>query len=101
MNAVKRFFRSRTLWGLLGTAAVMYLVLFVVLGRLNVGWMMPDTKQIARTLVDAWPRLPFFAQKEKTPQGDVIYYTVPTHQMTPQELRDMGLTNAAPRPAKP
>ena len=96
--------KSPRLWGLTGTALVLYFVVFVVLGKLDMSWIMPDTNQIARTLVEVWPRMPFFAvQKESVNggKGEEIYYTVPTRQFTPQELARMGATNAAPHPAAP
>ncbi len=86
--------RSRHLWGLLATAVVLYILVFVVFGRSDVGWFMPNTQQMARTIVDVWPRMPFFVQKEDTPTGQVIYYTVPTRQLTRQEMRQLGMTNA-------
>ena len=52
--------------------------------------------------------LPFFAvQKESVTKangqtgGEIIYYTVPTRQFTPQQLAQMGVTNAIPHPAAP
>ena len=66
-------------------------------------WIMPNTDEIARTFISLWPRMPFFqVQKEKVFDGgtdEVIYYTVPTRQLTPQELARMGVTNAVARPA--
>ncbi len=96
--------RSRRFWGLTSTAVVLYVMVFVVLGRIDMSWIMPDTNKLARIALDIWPRLPFFAvEKESTGDGgtNVIYYTVPTRQFTPQELRDMGVTNHVAQPAKP
>jgi hypothetical protein len=100
--------KSPRLWGLTGTALVLYFLVFVVFGKLDMSWIMPDTNQIARTFMSVWPRLPFFAvQKENVTgvngqvQGQEIYYTVPTRQFTPQELARMGATNAATQPAAP
>jgi hypothetical protein len=89
--------KSPRLRGLTGTAFVLYFLVFVVFGKLDVSWIMPDTNQIARTLIDVWPQMPFFAvQKESVNggKGQEIYYTVPTRQFTPQELARMGATNA-------
>jgi uncharacterized SAM-binding protein YcdF (DUF218 family) len=96
-----RALKSTRLWGLLGTAVVLYFLFFVVLGNLNMSWIMPDTNRIASTLIKVWPQMPFFVHKEQTVQGEVVYYTVSTHQYTPAELKQMGLTNATPQPAKP
>ncbi len=101
MNGVRRVLTSTRLWGLIGTGVVMYFLVFVVFGRIDMSWIMPDTKQIARTIIDVWPKMPFFVQTEKTPEGDVTYYTVSTRQFSQKELKNMGVTNAAPQPAKP
>jgi len=96
--------KSPRLWGLTGTALVLYFLVFVVLGRINVSWIMPDTNQIARTMIEVWPRMPFFTVQMESingGKGREIYYTVPTRQLTPQELARMGATNAAPHPAPP
>jgi hypothetical protein len=93
---------------LAGTAVVLYFLIVVVLGRLDMSWLMPDTNQIARTLIEVWPHMPFF-EASKGPENDVngknagqvIYYTVPTRQLTPQELAKMGMTNAAAHPMPP
>ena len=96
--------RSRRLWGLSGTALAFYLILFVWLGKTDMSWIMPDTHQLAKAVMEVWPRLPIFqTQKEPVGSGDanVIYYTVPTRQLTPQELADMGVTNHVAKPAPP
>ncbi len=83
---------------------MLYLLVFVVFGKLDVSWIMPNTNQIARTLIDVWPHMPFFSvQKETANNGkdQVIYYTVPTRQFTQQELKQMGVTNQAVHPAAP
>ena len=87
-----------------GTAAVLYFLVFVVFGKVNVGWMLPDTDRFARTLMAAWPKMPFFAvQKEPANdgKGEEVYYTVPTRQLTQQELAQMGMTNATAHPVAP
>ena len=100
MNALSRLLKSTRLWGLLGTGVVLYVIFFVVLGRLDMSWAVPDTDKMARTFIKVWPQMPFFVQKEQTPQGEVVYYTVSTHQFTQAELRQMGVTNAVAQPAK-
>ncbi len=83
-------------------------MVFVVFGKLDMSWIMPDTNEIARTFISVWPHMPFFAvQKESVTgangeaDGEIIYYTVPTRQFTPQQLARMGATNATPHPAAP
>ena len=108
MKPLYSILKSPRLWGLTGTALVLYFLVFVVFGKLDVSWFMPSTDEIARTIVSIWPRLPFFAvQKESVTgphgqvQGQEIYYTVPTRQFSPQELSRMGATNAVAHPAAP
>ncbi len=99
-----RFFsalKSTRLWGLLGTGVALYVLVFIVFGRVDMSWIMPDTNQIAHTIIKVWPKMPFFVQTEQTPQGEVVYYTVSTHQFSRAELKQMGVTNAAPQPAQP
>jgi hypothetical protein len=108
LNTVYSILKSTRLWGLAGTALVLYFLVFVVLGKLDMSWIMPNTTEIARTFISVWPRMPFFAvQKENVTgvngqvQGQIIYYTVPTRQFTQQELARMGVTNAIAHPAAP
>ncbi len=72
-----------------------------MLGKLDMTWAMPDTDKLAHNIIKVWPQMPFFVQKQQTAQGEVTYYTVSTHVYTQAELRQMGVTNAAPQPAKP
>ena len=66
------------------------------------GWIMPDTNQLARSVMIAWQDLPFFTAKTETSSdGKYIYYTVPTRQFTPQQLMQMGMTNTVAKPAAP
>jgi len=104
LNTVYSLLKSTRLWGLTGTALVLYFLVFVVLGKLDMSWIMPDTNQIARTLIEVWPRMPFFAVQKVSingGQGQEIDYTVPTRQFTPQEIARMGATNRAAHPAAP
>jgi len=98
------FLKSPRLWGLAGTALLLYFLVFVAFGRLDVSWIMPPTDRIAKAIIDVWPRMPFFAvQKESIDSGgnEVVYYTVPTRQLTPQEIARIGSTNVAVRPVAP
>ena len=92
------------MWGLTGTAVILYFLVFVVFGKLDMSWIMPNTDEIARTFISLWPRMPFFQVQKATVNGstnEVIYYTVPTRQITPQELKQMGVTNVVSHPAAP
>ena len=103
VDALRRLFKSRHFWGLTGTAVVLCLLLFFA-RNLNVGWMMPDTQRLAREIINVWPQMPFFAvtkEPAKDGQGEIIYYTVPTRQLTPQELAQLGMTNTTTHPAEP
>jgi hypothetical protein len=98
------FLKSPRTWGLAGTAIALYFVIFVVFGRLDMSWIMPDTNQIAHTFMNTWPHLPFFAVQKDSAEpggGQYIYYTVPTRQFTSRQLAQMGLTNALAHPAPP
>jgi hypothetical protein len=102
LNRLLSFLKSRRLWGLAGTAVVLYFLTFVVFGKLNMSWIMPDTNQLARSVMIAWQDLPFFtAKKETSDDGQYIYYTVPTKQFTPAQLARMGMTNTVVKPAAP
>jgi hypothetical protein len=89
-------FRWGRVLGLLTTGVVLYFVVFVVLGQTDVGWMLP---KVVRHI--QWPDLPhFFVSTQKTPDGrDEAVYTVPSRQLTPQELAQLTSTNAAPATA--
>jgi hypothetical protein len=103
LNPLNSILKSPRLWGLTGTALVLYFLVFVVLGSIDVSGVFP-TQKIANAILEVWPRMPFFAvQKEwvNGGKGREIYYTVPTRQLTPQELARMGATNGAPHPLAP
>ena len=94
--------KSPRTWGLIGTAVVLYFLTFVVFGKLNMSWIMPDTNQLARSVMIAWQDLPFFTTKRETSDdGQYIYYTVPTKQFTAKQLAQMGVTNGVVTPAAP
>jgi hypothetical protein len=100
--------KSTRVWGLMATAVILYFLVFVVFGKLDVSWFMPDTNQIARTFISVWPHMPFFSVQKQSvtgangqDQGEIIYYTVPTRQFSQQELARMGATNGVAHPAAP
>ncbi len=104
MKLIGSILKSPRTWGLIGTAAVLYLVVFGVLGRLDMGWIMPDTNQLARSITVAWQNLPFFTTQKDAPaegKDQYVYYTVPTKQFSAKELAQMGVTNAAEKPVAP
>ena len=104
MKPLYSLLKSTRLWGLTGTALVLYFLLFVVFGKLDVSWIMPPTDKIAQAIIDVWPHLPFFAVHQESVgggKGREIYYTVPTRQFSPQELARMGTTNGTAHPAAP
>ncbi len=103
MNRFYSILKSTRLWGLTGTAIVLYFLVFVVFGKLDMSWIMPNTNEIARTLIRVWPQMPFFTTQKVPVQGggQETYYTVPTRQLTSQELKQMGLTNQTVHPAAP
>jgi hypothetical protein len=103
LKPLSSILKSPRLWGLTGTALVLYFLAFVVFGKLDVGWMFP-TQKIANAILEVWPRMPFFAVQRVSindGRGREIYYTVPTRQFTQQELARMGATNGAAHPAAP
>ncbi len=72
-----------------------YIVLIGIFGNVDVTPLLPE--KLAASIVDAWPKLPFF-QQASTTDGDnerIIYYTVPTRIFTPQELAAMRKAEAA------
>ena len=100
--------KSPRFWGLAGTAIVLYFIVFIVFGKLDMSWIMPDTNVLARRWMADWQTMPFFrVEKENMrdingqEQGQVIYYTVPTRQFTAKELAEMGMTNGVAHPAPP
>ena len=104
MKPLSSILKSPRLWGLTGTALVLYFLVFVVFGKLDVSGIMPPTDKIANAILNVWPRMPFFAVQKETidgGKGQEIYYTVPTRQLTPQELARMGATNVVTHPAAP
>lgn len=101
LKRIKTFLKSRRVWGLLATGVVFYTIVSL-LGRIDVTGIVPDTEKIARNIMEIWPRMPFFAQKETTANGQTeIRYTIPTKQLTPQDLKLMGMTNSTTHPSPP
>jgi hypothetical protein len=96
--------KSRHFWGLTGTGIALYFLVFVVLGKIDVSGIMPPANKIANAIIDVWPRLPFFTVKKESVdggKGQEVDYTVPTRQITPQEIARMSATNAVVQPVAP
>jgi hypothetical protein len=87
--------------GITGLFLLGYILVIGVFGNVDISGLLPV--KLATSLREAWPQMPFFAvDKESEPgKGQEIYYTVPTRQLTPQELARMGKTNSATHPAAP
>ncbi len=82
---------------------MMYFIVFVVLGNINVEPYVP-THRIASAIIEAWPHLPFFSVQEGTGADGTSrerYYTVTTRQFTPEELARMQGTNRVIQPTAP
>jgi hypothetical protein len=86
-------FRWQRVLGLTLTGFVLYFVIFVIFGKTDVGWMLPPVVRHIQ-----WPDLPrFFVTTQKTADGqEETIYTVPSRQLTPQELAQLTATNGAP-----
>ncbi|MCE0496835.1 MAG: hypothetical protein LV481_02650 [Methylacidiphilales bacterium] len=93
----------RRVLGLAGTALGFYLVFGVALAKVDVSWLLP-TQKMASEVIVFWRDLPFFTV-EKSPAANgnsqVTYYTVPTQQVTRQEMALMMGTNTTAHPAPP
>ena len=102
MNDSRALLRRRVL-GLTGTALVFYLIFGVALAKVDVSWLLP-TGKMANAVIVFWRDLPFFTVA-KGPvvngKGQATYYTVPTQQVTRQEMALMMGTNAIAHPAPP
>lgn len=73
-------------WRIGAITAASYLLIFVLLGKADVSWMLPWEKSPMR-----WPDLPFFSMNRHpgADGSDEIRYTVPTRQITPREERKL------------
>jgi len=81
-------FQWRRVTGIAVLFALGYFLLFGVLGNVDVSWLFPKDKPGTK-LRAHWPSLPFFTMRqEPTPdgKGTIRYYTVPTRQLTAQEI---------------
>jgi hypothetical protein len=73
--------------GITGLFLLLYIVVIGVFGRVDISGLLPV--KFAASLQEAWPKMPFFSvEKEAVDggKGEEIYYTVPSRQLTPQEV---------------
>ena len=91
-------FRWYRIVGIAALSLVAYFLAFVVFGKTDVSWLFPQS-----ALRFQWPDLPYFSTRHEVSSDgktQATYYTVPTRQITPQELRQLSGTNQTARPAK-
>ncbi len=91
-----RLFQWHRVLGITGLSIAAYFLVFVVLGKTDVSWLLPPSAPHFH-----WPDLPsFFVQKEAAPGGGTeTVYTVPSRQLTAQELAQLGGKNRTAPPA--
>jgi hypothetical protein len=76
-----------------------YIIVIGVFGRMDISPYLP--RELAASIQNTWPQLPFFDVQRRPladGQGEVIYYTVPTRQLTPQEIA--RISQGKPRPGE-
>ena len=81
------------LMGITGLFLLGYIVVIGIFGNVDISPLLPT--QLASSIQTHWPDLPFFAvQKQRLDDGNgqEIYYTVPTRQLTPQEIAKLKAT---------
>lgn len=91
--------------GITGISLLLYCVVIGLFGNVDISGYLP--MRLAASIQMAWPEMPFFSmKKEPVGGGQEIYYTVPTRQLTPQEVAQMsrggsasGLTRKNDKPA--
>ena len=96
-----RFFLPYNCYRVMGITTgflLLYIVVIGVFGRVDISGLLPV--KLAAGIEAAWPRMPFFSVEKETVaggKGEEIYYTVPSRQLTPQEVA--GLMANKPKPA--
>jgi len=84
---IPAFLKSYRLWGITGLSIAAYTLVIGVFGNTDISGYLPV--KLAASIQEHWPELPFFSvSKEISSDGkkQEIYYTVPTRQITAQEL---------------
>jgi hypothetical protein len=96
-------FRWYRIMGIASLSVIAYLLVFVVFRKTDVSWLLPPSSPPGIPRFQ-WPDLPYFTvDKETASDGrhEETIYTVPTRQITPQEVASLTQTNrgqpAAPR----
>lgn len=73
--------------GITGLFLIGYIVLVGIFGNTDISPYLP--MQLATSIETHWPELPFFAVQKRPMddgKGEEVYFTVPTRQLTPQEI---------------
>jgi hypothetical protein len=85
-----RFTLPYNLYRIMGITTLfllLYIVVIGIFGRVDITGLLPI--KLAASIQQAWPEMPFFSTA-KTVSDDgkekEVYYTVPTRQLTPQEV---------------
>jgi hypothetical protein len=93
-------FKWHRIVGIAVLSVMAYFFVFQVFGGMDVSWLFPHDKP-GTTLRMHWPNLPFFTvTKDTTPDGtsQETYYTVPTRQLTAQEIAQLEAGKKAGNP---
>jgi hypothetical protein len=81
-----RLFQWHRMLGISALCVAAYLVVFVGLGKTDMSWFLPPSTRP----YFHWPDLPrFLAWRQTSGNAQEIIYTVPTRQITPQELAEI------------
>ncbi len=86
--------------GMTAMFAVLYMVVIGIFGKVDISHLMPV--KLAKSIQESWPQLPFFeVESEMVNDGKQkeIRYTVPTRQLTPEEV--LRFSQALSHPAPP
>ncbi len=85
--------------GIVGLFLIGYIVVIGIFGNVDISGYLPT--KLAASIQEAWPQLPFFDVNKEPVSGtgqEEIFYTVPTRQLTPQELARMQKPKVASKP---
>jgi hypothetical protein len=86
--------------GITGLCLLGYIVVIGIFGNTDISPLLPT--EYARSIQTHWPDLPFFTVQKQAHDDDrdqTIYYTVPTRQLTPQEIAALKATGPEPKAA--
>lgn len=82
--------------GITGLFLIGYIVVIGIFGNTDISSLLPTT--LARNIQVHWPDLPFFkTQKFVTHDDTETFYTVPTRQLTPEEIARLKATGPPPK----